>query len=224
MKLRWKRETMLIEKAVKPKRPSKRERTRALLLDATVEVIAAQGIEANTIVDIANRANVANGTFYLHFKDKQEAIEAAIFQVAKQIAHQVHEADKTIPQVARRAGRTMWDLIQSILAKPVWAQALVNAYGAMPELRKHLGKDVLSNIREGVSKGNFHAKGSSFEIECILAIHMMTVRMRLAGLGGTELNRDCVELVLKMLGVTPKKAQTIAAEIAREKIRATAGK
>jgi AcrR family transcriptional regulator len=50
------------------------QRTRALLLDALLDVVAEKGYEAVTVQDITERANVGRSTFYTHFLDKRELL------------------------------------------------------------------------------------------------------------------------------------------------------
>ncbi len=62
---------------------SKREdprvtRTRALLLDAFLDLLVEKDFDALTVQDIAARATVNRATFYAHFPDKYAALEACI--------------------------------------------------------------------------------------------------------------------------------------------------
>ncbi len=50
------------------------ERTRKLLHDALMALIVEKGYDAVSIQDIADRADVARTTFYLHFRDKDELL------------------------------------------------------------------------------------------------------------------------------------------------------
>ncbi|MBC8171477.1 MAG: helix-turn-helix transcriptional regulator, partial [Anaerolineae bacterium] len=52
----------------------RKQRTRQLLRDALMALIVAQGYDTITVQDIADAANVARTTFYLHFKDKDELL------------------------------------------------------------------------------------------------------------------------------------------------------
>lgn len=55
------------------RRPDRRiERTMTALRDALMALIVEKGYDAISIQDIADRANVARATFYLHFKDKDD--------------------------------------------------------------------------------------------------------------------------------------------------------
>lgn len=50
------------------------QRTRILLRDALMRLVEQKGYDEITIQDIADEANVARTTFYLHFKDKDELL------------------------------------------------------------------------------------------------------------------------------------------------------
>ncbi len=51
-----------------------RTRTRERLLEAARDVLAREGAQATTIADITRAADVGVGTFYLHFRDKDDLL------------------------------------------------------------------------------------------------------------------------------------------------------
>jgi AcrR family transcriptional regulator len=78
----------------------RRAQTRDLLVQSTMALVLERGYEAITIQDITERADLGRGTFYIHFKDKEEAVWAAfqdLFQQLEQSAHQ--KLDRRQPQV-----------------------------------------------------------------------------------------------------------------------------
>jgi AcrR family transcriptional regulator len=54
------------------------EARRQAILDAAVGVFVAQGFAAAKLDDVAEKAGVAKGTIYLHFKDKQDLFEQMV--------------------------------------------------------------------------------------------------------------------------------------------------
>ena len=52
----------------------KRERTRGALLDSAISVFANKGYEGTRISDITAHADVANGTFYNYYQDKDQLL------------------------------------------------------------------------------------------------------------------------------------------------------
>ena len=55
-------------------REERARRTRAKIRRVAGELIVAKGIEATTVDEIAAAAKIAKGTFYLHFKSKEDLI------------------------------------------------------------------------------------------------------------------------------------------------------
>lgn len=84
--------------------PSRHERrrlqTRKLLIQATLQLVLEKGYDAISIQDITDRADLGRGTFYIHFKDKEEVVWTMfqdLFQDLEQEAHK--ELDRSKPQM-----------------------------------------------------------------------------------------------------------------------------
>ena len=60
------------------------KRTRQLLQQALMELIAEKSFQAITVQDIAERATVNRATFYAHFEDKYALLEYTIREMIKQ--------------------------------------------------------------------------------------------------------------------------------------------
>ena len=70
------------------RRQRRKAETQKRLLDAACRLFAARGFEATRPQDIAREADVAIGTFYLHFRDRREAFAAFTARAAEDlIAH-----------------------------------------------------------------------------------------------------------------------------------------
>lgn len=67
------------------------ERTMTALRDALMELIVEKGYDAISIQDIADRANVARATFYLHFRDKDDLMFSGMKLIYDQVAESIHE-------------------------------------------------------------------------------------------------------------------------------------
>src|SRR5436190_23898756 len=94
--------------------PKKREdrriqRTRQLLQQAFMEVVREKGFTATSIQDIAERANVSRGTFYLHYTDKYMLLDTFIRE------HFQHQLASNLPSTSRWDRETLRLLIQTVL-------------------------------------------------------------------------------------------------------------
>lgn len=67
-------------------------RTRRQLEEATLRLLMEKGYDPITIQDIVDEADLGRGTFYLHFRDKEEAVWSIIqkgMQESDALAHQL---------------------------------------------------------------------------------------------------------------------------------------
>jgi len=84
------------------KREDRKEENRQKILDAAKEVFLEKGYHSASIADIIRQTDLARGTFYLYFRDKQEifdslisdlffSISANIYNVEIEKASDIHE-------------------------------------------------------------------------------------------------------------------------------------
>jgi AcrR family transcriptional regulator len=77
---------------------------RAAILDAARGVFAEQGYEAASVRDIIRRTDLASGTFYNYFPDKDAIFEALIAETGEQARRRV--------RAARRRARTAQEFVE----------------------------------------------------------------------------------------------------------------
>jgi len=77
----------IVAPAVETRAERRRRATEARLLDAALEVFCTRGYDAATTAEMARAADVAAGTFYLHFRDKRAAYD----RLARHTAHDLLE-------------------------------------------------------------------------------------------------------------------------------------
>jgi AcrR family transcriptional regulator len=77
------------KKTRQPRSVKKRARTRDDLLAAARKVFARRGYHDTSILDITEEADVGVGTFYLHFRDKDEVFRTLIDEVLAILESQV---------------------------------------------------------------------------------------------------------------------------------------
>jgi len=73
------------------------------ILDAAEKLFAAKGYEASTINDILDAVQIAKGTFYYHFKSKEDVLDALIERVSGRFLSAAKEIaeNKNIPVFER---------------------------------------------------------------------------------------------------------------------------
>lgn len=88
----------------------RKERTRQRILDAARKVIGKMGYEAVSVLDITEEADVSKGTFYLHYKDKEDLASTLLMQGFKELRDYIneHTGKKTSALEIREAMRIVF--------------------------------------------------------------------------------------------------------------------
>lgn len=188
----------------------KSARTRARLMDAAVDVFARDGFEAASVNEITRAAEVANGTFYVYFKDKDEIATAVAYRIAHDVVQQLDTAMVGISDAMERtscATRRFLDLASS---NPHWGLALFRAVWIYTDLRDSVVSYLRADLALGVAQGVFTAEIDDFLISTFSAMTMAALFRRLNGEAGSDAGSRLAELQLRMLGVDPDLAKRVA--------------
>lgn len=69
-----------------------KDKTRALLLEVATQMLGERGFGSTSVDEIAEKAGVAKGTVYYHFRSKAELVDALIVDGLTPLAAQLREA------------------------------------------------------------------------------------------------------------------------------------
>ncbi|WP_445948188.1 TetR/AcrR family transcriptional regulator [Sphingorhabdus sp.] len=196
--------------AVKASHLGKSARSRARLIDAALAVFARQGLEAASINEIAREADMANGTFYLHFKDKDELTSVVALSVADEIVRQLDAAMADIDDAAERVSLGTRQFIHIAFERPNWGWAFARAFWVLPRLRIEVGRYMRQDIERGVAHGAFPVTVDDFVIEMVGSLVSSALFARMNGTVGPEAGSRAAELQLRLLGVDPDRAKALA--------------
>ena len=188
----------------------KSARTRARLMDAAVAVFARQGIEAASVNGIAQAADVANGTFYNHFKDKDEIVGTVAFALARDVVERIDEAMHGLEDAAERTSFATRQFIELAASAPDWGRALVNAVWHLPALRREVSARARADIERGVRDGLFKVEVDDLLVDVFASMVLMAVFLRVEGEEGPDAGPRVAEHQLRMLGLTAARAKRVA--------------
>jgi AcrR family transcriptional regulator len=151
-----------IARALEPasRHERRKAQTRRQLLDAARALFVEHGYDATRPQDIARAANVAAGTFYLHFADKRTAFLAFTDEAAEQLMERVRARAAGTSDFAEGLLRSLEAIVEYSEAHPgvlaaAFADASVIAAG-VPEgasLRDQLAHSLAQALREGMLRG-----------------------------------------------------------------------
>ena len=141
---------------------NKRMRTRARLKEAALEVIAQRGVFATSVSEIAIAADVANGTFYLHFQDKNEIVAAVCHGVTKAMHDEMSRGLDAIEDGAARVVFATQQFIEIAASEPLWGQLLVRAFSEFGSIKADISRFMRADVELGVAQGRFPGPSSEF--------------------------------------------------------------
>lgn len=119
------------------RREEKREATRQDILAAAGVLFLKKGYEETSVDDIAEAANVAKGTFYYHFKSKDEVLIGLSIGYLKRLSKQVDDD--------LAAGVAPLEVLRSILKKTA------RDTEAYRDMSRHFYMALFSHMNEGYS-------------------------------------------------------------------------
>jgi AcrR family transcriptional regulator len=148
--------------------PDRRERrkaeTRRRLLDAARQLFVRQGYHATRPADIAATADLAHGTFYLHFADKREAFLAFVDEATREIQTATRARLRGVHGFEPRLRASLDAILDYSAAHPgvlrtAFADAAILAPEgpALPSLRDRLAELLAAALRDGMERGELRA-------------------------------------------------------------------
>lgn len=97
----------------------KKEERRTRILDVAEKMVAERGISGMTIDDVAREADIATGTLYLYFKNKNSLCAAVSLRLQKHINSIVLERTSAYKKGAERARASAVAVLEFGMANPV---------------------------------------------------------------------------------------------------------
>jgi AcrR family transcriptional regulator len=179
--------------------------TRADLIKAAREIIAERGVEALRVSDVTERADVAFGTFYNQFKTKDDIVEAVVAETIVGLAQSVEESpgfgdpEEALVASTRAVVRIAYD-------DPSLARLLVKLEQAETRFERIIRPQAGALLERGVAEGRFVIDDLETTLTMSIAAAFEVIRGILDGRLGDRADFVCAEMLLRMAGVTPKRA------------------
>jgi TetR/AcrR family fatty acid metabolism transcriptional regulator len=195
-----------------PKKKVKRQ----VIIDAAIEVFSRNGFQNSTISQIARKANVAEGTIYQYFRNKEDLFFSIPIDKTKEFYNELELHLEGIHGAENKIRKFVWYYLYHLQENPEYARALmlemrVNRNFAKAkafEAYRPLTHKILEIIEEGQEEGIIRNDTNKYMIRhLILGIleHIVT-RWLLKGEKGDLLDQynEAVELLIQGIH-TPEK-------------------
>jgi AcrR family transcriptional regulator len=191
----------------------RRLRTRSALISAAREVFGAKGVQATTIQDITDAADVAKGSFYNHFHDAGEILRAVVEETLSDLGEQLKALTGGLrDDPARVIAVSLRYTLRVCTEDPTIGWFILSAGDLMGVTSVALGPHGRRDLEIGIETGRFRCDDLDLITAIIGGGAQAVVRRRLVGELPAEAEGRFVAHALRMLGVTEDEAAAIAGE------------
>lgn len=189
-------------------------RTRAALLAAGFDLLVERPIDAIPIDDLVAKAGVAKGSFFNHFKDKNDFAAAIAKEVRLELEALVARANETVSDPVERIAGGMRVGLEFAIRQPKRSMALLRSMGT-PTMREHpLNDGLRADIEAAASRNLLRPEAERLGVLFWLGLCQVLMQDALVGrIPLSEADRrlsDMLVLGLTGLGVPAKRAAAIA--------------
>ena len=169
-----------------------------------------RGVDAVTVQDITEEADIGHGTFYLHFKSKAEVLRPVIDRLADRIHEEVDRVTKGQRDPAHRLAAGVRIALRAIVSDPLWNWYVFQSGTHFRRLAEGLGAPPVEDVNLGVDQGRFQVGDLRATWSFIDGAMIGVLTAWGQGSVGEDAAETTAELVLRTLGVPPDEAATIA--------------
>jgi AcrR family transcriptional regulator len=189
-------------------RDAKRARTRTRLTEAALRLMAERGINETSVSEIAAEAELANGTFYLYFKDKSAIVAAVCQAITLAIHNDMNSARLSLTDAAERVSFGTQQFIEIAATERNWGRLLLWAFSEFEPIRDDISRHMLLDVALGIEQGRLTEPIDEFVVDALVAILRAGISSRLAG-SGTEVGTRAAEFHLRILGLDAAEARRV---------------
>jgi AcrR family transcriptional regulator len=189
----------------------KRARTRAMLIEVALRVIADKGFDVPTIDNFIAAADVARGTFYNYFKTREDILSAAAAYVVDTVDEEILPLFQGVEDPAGRIAIAIQKFIEMSKRRPDWGGLLMRMIPVVGgALSDEMRRGVVYDLTTGQKSGQFHFPS----IQAAVALSMGTITLAIRAAVTESIPENFAEMitimVLQGLGMPSSEAKRIA--------------
>ena len=197
--------------AIPGRRAAKRTATRARLLAAARELIGEGGIDAVTVAELTERADVGFGTFYGYFETKEAVVRAVILDAIEQLAAANDALTADLEDPAEVVAVAVRSTLAVVDRDRAFAGFLLRVAQSSDEdlwaaLRLRMERD----IARGVAAGRFSADRADVAGTMLGGAVLAALRAKLDGALTSAADVDVATSALVLLGIPEAEAVALA--------------
>ncbi|UXT61258.1 TetR/AcrR family transcriptional regulator (plasmid) [Agrobacterium fabrum] len=189
----------------------RQRRNRDALLKAGHEVISEKGIDAATMMEIAERADVASGTIYNYFKSKDELAIAVLELVMEQLARRIENVTNTFADPAQVYAFGIRTVLETATGDIRWRQLLHRSEVIANATFQRMGPFAIRDLKNATIAGRLSTPDPelTWRMSCfaIVGISLAMTKDEIS----VSLIEETVARLLCMAGMSETDAHELAA-------------
>ena len=201
-------------KTAEPRLDQRRSRTRAALMRAGQSLFAQRSVEGVTIDDIVLAADVAKGSFYNHFPDKEGLAREIAAQVRGFAEAGVTAANAAVEDPAARVARALCVFVLDAVEHPERNRAQRRLFTGATLIDAPMNRGVRRDVEAGLAAGRFVGVAPETAVLLVMGIVNIAVARVLephAPASAAAVSRELAFGLLRGLGVATAEAEAVAA-------------
>jgi AcrR family transcriptional regulator len=188
----------------------RRAQVRQRILDTAEELMAERGVEAVTIDEIADAADIARRSFYHHFAGKHDVLVPIARARTRALNRRIDRLVAAIDDPAEVMATAMRHALRALTRDPLCSWFVLSSGLPLQRLQEGLGESGMRDALRGLERGRFRFANPNV---VRLVLGGAFVAMLAARAEGTLDDADldaAVEHLLRVLGVDAAEAGDIA--------------
>jgi AcrR family transcriptional regulator len=191
----------------------KRARTRAQLVAAARSLFGKRPLESVTVDDVVEEADVAKGTFYVHFEDLSALTAAVADELVRTFDELLQPQRVSMPDPLVRIAFACNSFIEKALEDRPWAAVVARMASSYPTV----GKVARSRLREDLKLVHKEMLQPASSLELSLEVTLGVMLQVLAAIGQGRLSyRDqqaAIGSILRAIGAESRQVKSTLAHL-----------
>ncbi len=154
--------------------PGRRERrklaTRDALLDAARSLLVSRSMDALGVDEIVERADVAHGTFYNYFADKDALERELASQSRARIEGEIARVNEGVIDPAERIARAFLSVLHLGTSAPQQATAIMRLFPRATDPAAPINAGARRDAAEGMTQGRIVATSEDAVVACVMGV------------------------------------------------------
>ncbi|TPK65538.1 TetR/AcrR family transcriptional regulator [Mesorhizobium sp. B2-4-19] len=185
----------------------KREKTRALILDAGTMLMAERPREAVTIDAVVEAAGVAKGTFYYHFQSIDELAAAVGEKLGESFDAVLGDARRALEDPLKRLSFAFTKFLEKAISDANWARLVVQSSQSRGEYARGVRTNLKADIAQAIVQERVSIRDAELAVDIVMGIWLQVTRGILDRGARPEVTQQTVEAALRALGASRSDQQ-----------------